>query len=836
VPKNTRIFYLVLFLGISSGNSFASALTTGELLSTKLLKNNINGTQTLLNQVPLEINTATKVSPTDPNTLLEIRVILPWTHQTELNHLLKSIYTPGSADYQHYLSDTQFMLLFGPSKSDISEISQYLTAQGMWVDPSSVGCVLKVKGTVAAAQQAFGVEINNYEKSDKTRFYATAKNAVLPAYLAGKIAAIGGFDNINRYQSPLQQNTNNLKPAFHKMASGPNGFLGPPDIIKAYNLTNVPSDGSYQTVALYEEGEYNPSDITAYEDYFNLPHVPIQTKIIDNSRGVASIKEITGDIELLIGTAPGLQNILVYESSNGIDEWNAIAYDNIAKIISCSFGENEFDLDYSDVTADFLIFQKMAGQGQEVLVASGDYGAVNQTFVDEPSAQPYVTAVGFTRLAFNADGSYGNEIGSTISSGGISKYESIPDYQQGMISQASKGSTTFRNVPDVAMVGDTWPTNYFSIYVNGAWVGQAGGSSYAAPMWAGFLARVNQGRANAGEPPLGFANPALYAIAQSSDYTSDFHDITSGNNGYYPAVPGYDLVTGIGSPNGLFLYNDLVSPLFAPTNLTAAATSSTVSLSWQASNNALWYNVKRSNTNGGPYITITSGLQGTSYIDNNVVAGNVYYYVVSAANSIREGQNSAQVSAQPQPPHMITSSGGLNGYISPLGNVFVNYGSSQMYTITPYYGYDLVQLLVDGRQATATLLGTISKTNLSPNIYTYTFPYVTSNHTIQAIFKNPALNFNLAGYATATSNPAGFNCTSNSSTVYTNCSAKFSPNSAVSVTLTTQSYPINWGIRGCRTTDKTCTVTLGVNDTTWYAVAGNVGGSGNVGMDNVGIY
>jgi hypothetical protein len=392
----------------------------------------------------------------------------------------------------------------------------------------------------------------------------------------------------------------------------------------------------------------------------------LQNVLIDGFSGsptiLANSIEVTADIELLTAIAPNLSNILVYESApndqNGYaDEWKNIADDDIAKIVSTSWGSGG-EIFASDLVFDNQIFKQMALQGQAVFVASGDCGSyadtvecANTTVIgaNEPAVQPYVTAVGISKLTTNPDGSYNSESASAYSGGGISYFQTIPSYQQGMISAALLGSTTMRNVPDVAFNGD--PSTGYAVYTEGTWAGGFAGSSASAPLWAAFAALVNQGRAAANQEPLGFMNPVLYQIAQSSHYANDFHDITTGMNNLgvasnpdYPAGPGYDDATGLGSFNGLNLYNDLVAPA-APTGLTATTTASDIYLSWAASTRAVSYNVKRFTVSGGPYSTIASAVTNTGYADSSVSAGSTYYYVVSGVNFGGEGTNSTELEA-----------------------------------------------------------------------------------------------------------------------------------------------------------------------------------------------
>ena len=148
---------------------------------------------------------------------------------------------------------------------------------------------------------------------------------------------------------------------------------------------------------------------------------------------------------------------------------------------------------------------------------------------------------------------WGNNTGS---GGGISPNYAIPSWQTSVSMAANGGSTANRNIPDVALTADAVDV----VYSNGL-SGTFGGTSCAAPLWAGFCALVNQQSAALGGTNVGFLNPALYAIATNGNYAACFHDITTGNNmgtntpGSFNAVTNYDLATGLGTPNGTNLIN-----------------------------------------------------------------------------------------------------------------------------------------------------------------------------------------------------------------------------------------------------------------------------------------
>ena len=247
-----------------------------------------------------------------------------------------------------------------------------------------------------------------------------------------------------------------------------------------------------------------------------------------------------------------------------------MANDNLAKQLSCSWGGGVPDAD-----------GRAAFSSRWPLKASPSSTppAIPMPFTGHdppsPSDQHQHHQVGGTTLTTGSGAAYSSETvwnwgydnGSYVgSSGGISTYYAIPSYQQGISMSANQGSTTMRNVPDVALTAD----NVYVIYDNGS-TETFGGTSCAAPLWAGFTALVNQQAAAAGQAPVGFLNPALYTIGKGASYTSDFHDITTGNNFWpssptkFSAVAGYDLCTGWGTPNGTNLINALAGPpILAP--------------------------------------------------------------------------------------------------------------------------------------------------------------------------------------------------------------------------------------------------------------------------------
>jgi kumamolisin len=291
---------------------------------------------------------------------------------------------------------------------------------------------------------------------------------------------------------------------------------------------------------------------------------------VDGATGSAGQEaaETTLDVELVSAMAPGAKQILVYEAPNSATSvlhlYSKIANDNQAQIVTTSWGGPERYQNTAFLTSESAILKQMALQGQTVFAAAGDAGAYSDQSslsVIDPASQPFVVAVGGTRLYSNG-GSYRSETtwnnGSPsqgAGGGGVSSLWVQPSWQSGVISSATRGSASMRNVPDVALNSD--PMTGYAIYYAGRWT-NIGGTSAAAPLWAGFTALVNQQREANGLRQIGFLNPILYSLGKGSRYSSDFNDIRDGStNLYYPAVQGYDNATGWGSMNGQGLFQDL---------------------------------------------------------------------------------------------------------------------------------------------------------------------------------------------------------------------------------------------------------------------------------------
>jgi hypothetical protein len=523
------------------------------------------GMKTLRGHVPAVIRSLRPVGSLSASTRLNLVVGLPLRNSQTLSNLLEQIYDPASPQYRHYLTPGQFNERFGPTEQDYQVVIAFARANHLTVtgrDPNRL--IVDVNGSAADIEKTFHVALQTYQHPAESRtFYAPATEPSVEANMP--ILDVSGLDNF-ALPHPKIRRAAPVHPVANASGSGPGGSFAGTNYRTAY-LPGVTLTGAGQSVGLFEFDGFYSNDIPAYESQTGLPKVPLQIVLLDGFDGNPSNsdgnEEVALDIEMAISMAPGLSNVVVYEagpSGSALDILSAMSTNTAVRQFSCSW-----DFGSVSPTAMDQLFQKMETQGQTFLNASGDSGAYSGTIV-QPNDDPYITIVGGTDLTTSGPG--GAWVSETVwdwgdgtaSSGGISTTYAIPTWQQGLDMSASQGSTTWRNVPDVALVAD----NVFIVADNGIQE-TISGTSVAAPLWAGFIALVNQEAAANGLGPVGFLNPAIYAIGRGAGYTAAFDDITTGNNtnnnpNQFFAVPGYDLCTGWGSPAGGSLILALAGP------------------------------------------------------------------------------------------------------------------------------------------------------------------------------------------------------------------------------------------------------------------------------------
>ena len=493
--------------------------------------------------------------------------------------------------------------------------------------------MVAVSGTAAAVEKAFYLQLNYYKRPDGTQFYGPDREPSVDTTVP--LQHIGNLNNLF-VSKPAKSEPNGLTQPPSTGSGIANYYIGD-DFRYAYaydNSTKTPTTltGSGQCVALIAGDGFSLLDINNYwkNSQRSNPLPTIQERYIA-STGAQPCKggaagdctsdkniqcnvtqsqcpssdpgEMTLDIEMVLAMAPGAE-IFTYSGPDTDTLLSGIATDTVqCRQISTSYGIG------TDKNTNAALLE-LAAQGQTFFTGSGDWGA---TIWGDFAYSPYITAVGATDLVTTAArGPYSFEVPITVSGGFVvnganatpcgtpdTDVSPIPAFQTNLNTNTNNVSPTYRNVPDVSIVG-----NDLELDVGGG-RGSVWGTSASSPLWAGFMALVNEQNASRNLGPVGYANPVLYAMARTRGsnndiYTPSFHDIDSpmtlnppqptyalgvdvmncfcDNNGFnctdtlqvaFPAAPGYDVATGLGTPS-LGLINQLASPSPVPPKDVAA--------------------------------------------------------------------------------------------------------------------------------------------------------------------------------------------------------------------------------------------------------------------------
>jgi len=495
------------------------------------------------------------------NQTMTLDVVLPLRDPAGLQSFLKEIYDPASPSYRNFLSVAEFTERFGPTQEDYDAVVRFAQASGFKVvGGTRDGMDVQIKGPVSAVESAFHVTMGIYQHPTENRtFYAPDREPT--PNLTFPLWHVSGLDNYS-IPHPLYVKRSDYAKA-HGIAeedvvshattgSGPSAsFLGS-DMRAAY-YGGTALTGAGQNLGLFEYEGTDLADLTTYYKNVGQTNTVPVTLLSTDGTSTSCVSpscddtEQTLDMTQALGMAPGLASLVVYVGSTDTAIISAMTtHSPLPTTIGCSWGWTPADPSTLDP-----YFQKMSAQGQNFFAASGDSSTWSKRVEAWPADDAYVVSVGGTDLVTaSAGGPWKSETAWADSGGGISPDSiAIPAWQQisGVINSSNKGSTTLRNGPDVSANAN------FTFYVcadqTTCTANSYGGTSFAAPMWAGYIALVNQQLVANGQPTIGFINPTIYAQNVTSSYAADFHDITSGTSGSYSAVTGYDLVTGWGSPN-----------------------------------------------------------------------------------------------------------------------------------------------------------------------------------------------------------------------------------------------------------------------------------------------
>ena len=709
--------------------------------------------------------------------------------QAALEKLLADQQDPASPQYHRWITPEEFGARFGMPEADIEKVQTWLEQQGLTVDRVARSRnMVRFSGRAGQIEQAFQTEMHYYQAGGETHF-SPAGSLSVPAAIAPTIEAVGNLSDFRPRPMHVRPRT-----GFTSGQSGSN-FFAPGDIAVTYDINPLYSagvDGTGQTIAVVGQSAIVASDIENFQAAAGLPKKDPVMVLVPGSGSSTTVAGDEGesdlDVEWAGATAKGAKIDFVYTGSNtSFNAFDAIryaVYENLAKVISISYGACETAVKNANFSLE-TVLQQAAAQGQTVVASSGDQGStacsgdtngLTQTqqdalAVNYPASSPYVTGVGGTEISpanvtsstyWNSSSS-GSDIvtsaksyipevawndnssqyGLSSSGGGASVMFSKPSWQKGVSGIPNDGK---RDVPDVALYSSpNLPGYLFCTSDKSDWRGAsgsgpaqaascnkgfrdgtsggnyltaAGGTSFAAPIFAGMIALINQKQGwTEGQ---GLANTTLYKLASNaSTYSSGFHDVTSGNNncnagstycgtttGGFKAGTGYDEVTGLGSVD---LANLLAAwPANSKTLVPTTTTLSAASTSPNANTNDV-ITIKVAETGGtgiptgkvnlsidgsgtpfggsGSTASATLGSGGTATYTANFASAGVHTIIAQYVGDASDGASTGSI--------VVTAGGGTSAVKASFkialapANVTIKQGSAQKetVTVTPSDGY-----------------------------------------------------------------------------------------------------------------------------------------------------
>jgi subtilase family serine protease len=558
--------------------------------------------------------TPTRDVVVNKNITTSFDLALAQTHDSALTSFIASLSNTASPNYHRFLTPAQYATRFGASKATVQTVEHYFSSYGFRIGALSAGRdILHVTGTTREIARAFDAPDETVRLSSGALDAHFTSSASLPSSLAHDVTAVAGLDSVVPESTNLEVSRASTStvatPTTCPAAGSSTGTT--PNSVGGYTVQQQAAlygfsgawaagdTGVGQTIGVYELATFDASDVQTFFSCYGL--VPSVTSInvdggpttSDNADNAPD--EATLDVEETAALAPGA-DIEVYQGTNNnsgpTDTYTMMASNDTATIITTSWGICEAQTDGS-AQAEQTIFQEMAAQGQTVVAAAGDDGSsdcedtsepTSAAAVDDPASQPYVTGVGgldvsnidpLTESVWNDDCTQ-SDCGA--GGGGESSLWSRPTWQ---VAPGITTTNTMRMVPDLSVMGDP-ETGFIQYYTgtgsgfcrhscSGGW-GAIGGTSIGAPLVSDLIAVAAQ---SCGVPRLGFINPSLYAMASTG-----FVDVTTGNNdlyniGEYSAGPGYDMASGLGTPNGAGFLSGLCPPQFSTAKSTFATSSST---------------------------------------------------------------------------------------------------------------------------------------------------------------------------------------------------------------------------------------------------------------------
>ena len=531
---------------------------------------------------------------------LAIHFAMTSQQREDLDQLLRQQQTPGAAQFHKFLAPEEYGARFGLHPEDTAKITAWLEDEGFSdIQVARSRTFVSFTGTAGQAQTAFHTAIHRYVVNGESH-YANVSDPLLPKALEGAVESVRGLHDFRMRPQGIKR----IRPHFTSNISG-NHFLTPDDFATIYNiqpLYQAGFDGTGVKIAVVGQSDIQLSDVRAFRTAAGLS--PNDPTIVVNGAdpGIQSGDESESDLDVEWAGAIARNATVIFVTSQNVEDSITYAIDNnVAPVLSISYGLCESELGTAESNTEASEYQKANAQGITVVAAAGDagaadcdtgYPATHGLAVDVPSSLPYVTGIGGT--TFNeGSGTYWNTNNNSYGGsalfyipevvwndssptnklsaggGGASIINAKPAWQAG-VGVPNDGA---RDVPDLAFAASPDHDPYLICSdgkcVNGfrntdTYLDTVGGTSCGAPSFAGIMALMVQALGAQGN-----INPHLYTLAASSK--DAFHDITSGSNAVacrigtsncttgtmgFSAGTGYDQATGLGSVDAAHLVDE----------------------------------------------------------------------------------------------------------------------------------------------------------------------------------------------------------------------------------------------------------------------------------------
>jgi len=573
------------------------------------------------------------------------------------------------------LTSAQFAARYSPTQAQAQAVANFLKASGFTnVEIAPNRLLVSGDASAGTVQRAFQTSLVSVRTHDGRMAYANSSNAVVPASLQSIVSSVLGLQTVHIAHTNhivVQPNS-----SVHPLAGSETGH--DPTQFPAIYSAGSTATGSTVPVGVITEGSMTnvQSDFSKFLSQNGYGSIPLNiVKVNGGGSDTSGDGEWDLDTQDIVGISGGVKSIYLYDTASLSDadltaDFNKVVSDNLVKVINVSIGGCETDAEVSGAAEDDSIFEQADAQGQTFSISTGDSGADEcgngGTTPSWPANSQYVVAVSGTGL-FTTGTTWNNEVvwnelskGEGATGGSPSKYEPQPTWQHNV---GQNAGNTHRGLGDIAFDGD--PESGAIVIVDGS-NQQIGGTSLSSPLFVGVWAR-----ALATKSSLGFAAPLIYSDA-ASNYSADFHDVTSGNNSGETAAAGWDYPTGFGSVN--------IANFVSHVTGGGGGTGGTPSANFSFTTNGLTANFTDTSTDSGGTIgswSWTFGDGGTSTSQNPT-----HTYAAAGTYSVTETVTDSQDGKQSSKTEQVTVSSGGGGGSQLLGNPGFETGSAAPWTMS----------------------------------------------------------------------------------------------------------------------------------------------------------